>query len=391
MRRVLVLSLAFAVCIAAVAWFAGDGSGAAPAPVATGSDGSRGARTTRAADCDAPLEWSVEPAPRASIARAPTFHFAGTVRDELGNPLASVGVELGVLAADVRPARKTDEAAEPSVDSSEHHGSARGSRETERGMRLLLCQVITGADGRYTADVPLDALSPARDHRMYAEIVQRGYKRCLTKRWIRRPTASVDIDLVAMHGSTLTGTVVDRDGDRVDGARVELLVDDRMGSLVIACDVTRNGEFALDCTYQGSCRLFATTDRSGTAEIHGLSLSGDLPAPLWIVLSEPNWLAGSVVREDGTAPERVELWAFPASKVLDPADELLKWRLSSAASSLSGEHAAFCVSGKGGKFRFDGLAAGSYFVVPADELALDPSLRATWTCRTGSDRIQLVR
>lgn len=405
MRHSLALWLPLAACAAIVAWVAClDGAGHAAKAASPASIGARNPARDRAARRDEiddgraidalalPDVDARSPAPPPIV----LVRCTGIVRDGDGHFAPGIHVDLGTFDRAPRDPDAEAQIRRSAASLGWMHDDARDAARTApriRGACTPLARTETATDGSFAAEFSIDAREfSSGSVEVYAEVEEAGYQRTRSASRIDANVRSARLDLVLVHGGTLCGEVVDRDGAAVANARVELYLDDGAPPLLVACEPARNGRFEIVYTQRARCHLQARAPGIGSAESEELDLASDRSIPpITLALCDRDWLAGTVRHPDGSAPARVELWAFPANKLYEGSDELLKWRMSPAASAPAGERAAFCVSDSDGRFRFDHLARGRYFVVPADELPLDPMLRTFCVCNTGAERIQLVR
>jgi len=402
LRHSLALWFPLAACAAIVAWVAClDDAGDAAKSASIGSlrpardrvarrdeiDGGRAIDALALPDIDAR-----SPAPPPIV----LVRCTGSVRDSDGHFAPGIHVDLGTFD---RAPRDPDAEAQIRWSAAAvgwmHDDACDAARFPARirGACTPLARTETATDGSFAAEFSIDARELSSGSvEVYAEVEQAGFQRTRSTSRIDGNVRCARLDLVLVPGGTLCGEVVDRDGAAVANARVELYLDEGAPPLLVACEPARNGRFEIVYTQRARCHLHARAAGIGSAESEELDLASDRAfPPITLALCDRDWLAGTVLYPDGSAPARVELWAFPANKLYEGCDELLKWRMSPAASAPAGERAAFCVSDSDGRFRFDHLARGRYFVVPADELPLDPMLRTFCVCNTGAERVQLVR
>jgi protocatechuate 3,4-dioxygenase beta subunit len=187
----------------------------------------------------------------------------------------------------------------------------------------------------------------------------------------------------------LKGTVHGQDGALLEKAVVQLVRNDTP-SLVDTAITDERGAFQLRYPVGGDYEVVASAKGQGVSELQSLALPDDAQTldPLELAIAEPNFLAGVLEDNDGRPLAGVELWAFPATFTAADSQWLFAWRLRPASHSPRGECSASTLTDRAGRFRFDGLAPGRYFV--ARETELDPPHGVRWSHRTGEDALRIV-
>ncbi len=187
----------------------------------------------------------------------------------------------------------------------------------------------------------------------------------------------------------LKGIVTSVRGGPVEKALVTIVrngepgADDRASS-------DEDGTFVLHYSGAGDYEVIARAAGLGVTPLQVLRLPDD-PSELEqleLCIGEPDFLAGVLADEEGHALQGVDLWAFPSSVGMADAQWLFAWRNGPRCRSLRGECSASARTDRAGRFRFEGLAPGSYFIARTEDL--EPPCPIRWVHRTGEDSIRLA-
>jgi len=206
----------------------------------------------------------------------------------------------------------------------------------------------------------------------------------------RSPAAAADLGpRAAPRRRILRGTVTSVGGAPVARARVTL---QRSGSPAAddCAESDEHGDFLLRYTGPGDFEIVARAKDLGVTVPRVLQLPDDSSTlgELELLIAEPDALAGVLEDFEGHALRDVDLWAFPAHLAQAESGALFEWRGSARARTLRGETSGFSRTDGSGRFRFEGLAPGSYFIARTSDLDVPHDPRLFFT--TGATAIRLV-
>jgi hypothetical protein len=206
----------------------------------------------------------------------------------------------------------------------------------------------------------------------------------------RSPGVAADLGPArAAQRRILRGNVTSVGGAPVAQARVTL---QRSGSPAAddCAESDEHGDFLLRYTGPGDFEIVARAKDLGVTPPRVLQLPDDSSTlgELELLIAEPDALAGVLEDFEGHALRDVDLWAFPAHLAQAESGALFEWRGSARARTLRGETSGFSHTDGGGRFHFEGLAPGSYFIARTSDLDAPHDPRLFFS--TGATAIRLV-